>query len=143
MQQLRVLIDGPLINSLNMSAIKCLSPHRKISPAMCSTYITEAIQSGHHKQYHIEHNIPYTTSTNYINNNSGTVSLDNSTTTMMGVDNSVLQSFQTLINDIFFNYNDHDLMMNSDTTRIQQSMRPTNEAIQSGHHKKYCTEHNT
>ena len=32
--------------------------------SMWNTYITEAIQSGHHKQYCIEHNIPYTTFNN-------------------------------------------------------------------------------
>ena len=46
--------------------------------------------------------------------------------TMMSVDDSVLAKFQTLVNDIFVNYDDHDLIMNSDTTRIQQSMTPTN-----------------
>ena len=46
--------------------------------------------------------------------------------TMMSVDDSVLQSSQTLVNDIFVNYDDFDLIMNSDTTRIQQSMTPTN-----------------
>ena len=46
-----------------MSTIKCPSPLRKISPAMWNTYITEAIQSGHHK-YCIEHNILYRTLSN-------------------------------------------------------------------------------
>ena len=46
--------------------------------------------------------------------------------TMMSVDDIVLQSFQALVNDIFVNYDDHDLIMNSDTTRIQQSMTPAN-----------------
>ena len=44
-----------------MPAIKCPSPHRKISPAMWSTYISEAIQSGHHQKYCREHNILYRT----------------------------------------------------------------------------------
>ena len=38
---------------------------------------------------------------------------------MMSVDYSVLTKFPTLVNDIFVNYDDHDLIMNSDTTRIQ------------------------
>ena len=46
--------------------------------------------------------------------------------TMMSVDDRVLQSFHTLVNDIFVNYDNHNLIMNSDTTRIQQSMSPTN-----------------
>ena len=46
--------------------------------------------------------------------------------TMMSVDDSVLTKFQTLLNDIFVNYDNYNLIMNSDTTRIQQSMAPTN-----------------
>ena len=44
-----------------MSAPAVPSPRRSYSDAMWNTYITEAIQSGNHKQYCIEHNIPYTT----------------------------------------------------------------------------------
>ena len=42
-----------------MSALVCLSPYRKISPAMWNTYIGEAIQSGNHKKYCMEHNLSY------------------------------------------------------------------------------------
>ena len=45
---------------------------------------------------------------------------------LLSVDDRVLQSFHTLVNDIFVNYDNHNLIMNSDTTRIQQSMSPTN-----------------
>ena len=44
-----------------MSAIKCPSPLRKISPAMSNTYIGEVIQSGNHKKYCIKHNVLYRT----------------------------------------------------------------------------------
>ena len=44
-----------------MSAPTVSSPRRSYSDAMWKTYITEAIQSGNHKQYCKEHNIPYTT----------------------------------------------------------------------------------
>ena len=45
--------------------------------------------------------------------------------TMMSVDDSVLTSFQLLLNSIFVNYTDCNVIMNSDTTRSQQSMTPT------------------
>ena len=44
-----------------MSAPSVPSPRRSYSDAMWNTYITEAIQSGNHKQYCTQHNIPYTT----------------------------------------------------------------------------------
>ena len=44
-----------------MSAPSVPSPRRSYSDAMWNTYITEAIQSGNHQQYCIEHNIPFTT----------------------------------------------------------------------------------
>ncbi len=48
-----------------MSAPVCPSPCRKISAAMWSTYIGEAIQSGNHKKYCIEHNLSYRTFNDY------------------------------------------------------------------------------
>ena len=45
---------------------------------------------------------------------------------MMSVDYSVLQSFQTVVSDIFVNYDNYNLIMVSDTSRIQQSMTSTN-----------------
>ena len=44
-----------------MSAPSVPSPRRSFSDAMWNTYITEAIQSGHHKKYCREHNILYRT----------------------------------------------------------------------------------
>ena len=44
-----------------MSAPSVPSPRRSYSDTMWNTYITEAIQSGNHKQYCTQHNIPYTT----------------------------------------------------------------------------------
>ena len=48
------------------------SSYRKISPEMWSTYIGEAIQSGHHRKYCMKHNLSLTThsmtNSNCINN---------------------------------------------------------------------------
>ncbi len=192
-----------------MSAPAVPSPRRSYNDAMWNTYITEAIQSGNHKQYCTDKNIPYRTfntkysqykqsndkenwspksrrryrhrvftdstekqaveqfETQYDNTNkprdandlaallmmihnqknpaSVVINVSCSTlarikqqynmstkratkrkSTMMSVDDSVLTKFQTLVNDIFVNYDNHNLIMNSDTTRIQQSMTPTN-----------------
>ena len=47
-----------------MSAPSVPSPRRSYSDAMWNTYITEAIQSGNHKQYCTAKNIPYRTFNN-------------------------------------------------------------------------------
>ena len=41
---------------------------------------------------------------------------------MMSVDDSVLPKFQTLFNDIFVNYDNDNLIMNSDTHHIEWRM---------------------
>ena len=50
-----------LLTISTMSTLSVPSPRRSYSDAMWHTYITEAIQSGNHKQYCTQHNIPYRT----------------------------------------------------------------------------------
>ena len=54
--------------------------------------------------------------------------------TMMSIDDSVITEYQSKLNDIFVIYEDHDLIMNSDHTRIPQSMVPTNTLCPIGEH---------
>ena len=41
---------------------------------------------------------------------------------MCTVDDSVLTTFQTTLNEVFVEYEDRDLIMNSDSTRVPQSL---------------------
>ena len=87
----------------NHACSYCFITTRSYSDAMWNTYVTEAKQSGHHKQYCIEYNIPYTTFRKKhrqqqpitINNNTEAVNIDNSTTTDYNI--NIFKFVQTII----------------------------------------------